>query len=118
MLRTRLGAMDSVGRRATEGAANDMDTSSSVSGKRTRNMDEPLASEPTEMGINGKRQRWHAPETALAADMSVVQEHAQWRNPALKPQVEAPQSSVAEGVDGAISAWVADECKRVLGPEL
>ena len=82
-LRTRLGAKDSVGRRATEGAANDMDTSSSVSGKRARNMNEPLASEPTQMGINGKRPRKHAPETALAVDMSVVQENAQWRNPAL-----------------------------------
>ena len=50
--------------------------------------------------------------------MSLVQEHVQWRNAAPKPQVEAPQSSVAEGVDGADSAWFADECNRVLAQEL
>ena len=75
-LRTRLEAMDVVERRATEGAANAMDASSSVLRKRTRNMDEHLASDPTEMGNNGQRSRGDAPEIASAADMSVAQEHA------------------------------------------
>ena len=36
----------------------------------------------------------------------------------MKPQDEAPQSSVAEGANGAIPAWVADERNRALGQEL
>ena len=32
-------------------------------------------------------------------------------------QVEAHQPSVAVGVDGAASAWVADECNRAQGQE-
>ena len=39
---------------------------------------------------------------ALAVNMSVVQEHAQWWNPDLEPQVEALQSPVAEGVEGVL----------------
>ena len=50
--------------------------------------------------------------------ISVVQELAQWRNPVLKLRVEAPQSSVVENADGAIPAWVADECNRALRQEL
>ena len=51
-------------------------------------------------------------------DLGGVREHAQWRNPELKPQVEARQSSVVDGADGAEPAWVADECNRALGQEL
>ena len=112
-LRTRWGAMDAAERQATEGTSRDMDTSSSVLGKRTRHIQEPLAIESTGMGNNGKRL-----EIALVVDTSVVKEHAQWRNPDLKPQVEALQSSVVEGVDGAASSWAADECDRVLGREV
>ena len=36
----------------------------------------------------------------------------------MKPQVEGLQSSVVEGADGAISAWVADGCNRALGQRL
>ena len=36
----------------------------------------------------------------------------------VKPQVEAPRSSAVEGVDAVISAWVANECNRVLIREL
>ena len=60
------------------------------------------------MGSNGKRLRVGALAFALAVDMSVVQGHAQRRNPEFKPKMEALQSSVVEGVDGAASAWVAD----------
>ena len=49
--------------------------------------------------------------------MFAVQERTHWWNPDLKPQVEPPQSSVVEGVGGAISEWVADERKRVPGQE-
>ena len=99
-----------------------MGTLSSVSGGRARNTGnekgEPLATETPGTGTNGKRPRGEALATVLAVDMSVVQEHDQWCNPALKTQVEALQSSVVKGVDGAISAWVADECNRVSGQDL
>ena len=70
------------------------------------------------LGMDGKRSRGAVPAAALAVDMSIVQMHAKWWNPALEPQVEAPQFSVVEGVDGAISAWVAAERNRVSGPGL
>ena len=69
-------------------------------------------------GTTGKRPRSEALEIALAVDLEVVKGHAQCWNPELKPQVDVHQSSVAEGVDGAISAWVADERNRVLRQEL
>ena len=73
----------------------------------------------TEVGRNtGKRPRSEAHGLALAVDLGVVKEHAQWWNTELKPQVEAHRSSVAAGVDGAASACVADECNRVLREEL
>ena len=50
--------------------------------------------------------------------MEVVKEHAQWRNPELKPRVKAHNFSAVERVDGAISACVADACNRALGREL
>ena len=78
------------------GAANDMDTSSSVLGKRARNTGEPLVIEPPETGKNGKRPRRDALAIALAIDMSVVLERDRGLNPALKPQVEALQSSVVK----------------------
>ena len=69
------------------------------------------------MGKNAKRPRGDALAAALVEDRRVVQEHAQWWSPPTKPQVGAVHSSAAEGVDGAVSAWVADECNRVMGQE-
>ena len=118
VLKTRLEAVDAVESRLPEGATNDMDTSSSLSGKRARNTEDPLASEAPETGKNGKRPRGDALVAALAVDVSVAQAHAHWRNPARKPQVGAFQSPVVGGVDGAFSAWVAGERSRVLGQKL
>ena len=73
-------------------------------------------------GNPGKRPHSVAREIALAVDLEVVKEHAQWRNPELRSQVAANQSSVLGGVGahqssviGAVSEWVAGECGRVLG---
>ena len=42
-----------------------------------------------------------------------------WKsNPELKSRADAIQSSLAEGVDVAISAWVSDERNRVSSQEL
>ena len=54
----------------------------------------------------------------MEVDLAVVQAHAQWWSPDLKSKMEAGPSDAVEGADGAISAWVADECNRVLGKEL
>ena len=107
--------MNAVARRPSEGLENDMDTSPSVSGKRDTFLEDPLIFGTPTLGMDGRCTRGDVPATALAVDMPAVQAHAQWRNPAFKPQVEALQSSVAEGVDGAIPAWIADECNGVLG---
>ena len=54
----------------------------------------------------------------MEVDLAVAQAHAQWWPPDLKPKVGVNPSAAVDGVDGAISAWVADECNRVLGQEL
>ena len=65
-----------------------------------------------------ERPRSAALDIALPVDLEVEKEHDHWRNPEVKPQVGAHQSSVVEGVDGTVSAWVADEYNRALGHEL
>ena len=51
-------------------------------------------------------------------DLAAAQVRAQWWSPELKPQFEADPSAAVEGVNGAISASVADECNRILGQVL
>ena len=74
--------------------------------------------EPRVEGNFEKRLRSAALDTALAVDLEVAQEHAQWWNPELEPRLVAHRSSLVEGVDGAASAWIADECNRASGQEL
>ena len=69
-------------------------------------------------GNPGKRPCEDDLEMALAADLEVVEEHAQWWRQEPRSQGDAHRSSVTAGVDGAESAWVADERNRVLGQEL
>ena len=102
--KTRLATLEAVEPRPPGGAENYMDTSSCMLGTRPRDLDETPAIETPAMGTQGALLRGDALATALAADKSVVHEHAQWCDPAMKPQVEAPQSSVVEGTDGAIPA--------------
>ena len=56
--------------------------------------------------------------SAFVVDKEVVKEHAQWRNPSLKARWEAARASATDGMDGAISAWIAGERNRVSGREL
>ena len=95
-----------------------MDTSTSVSGKQTRNVMATMETGTTAGGNQGKRPRGGALGLALSVDVEVAKEHPQLWNPELKRQVEARQPSVVEGVDAAASARVADECNRVLGREI
>ena len=78
----------------------------------------PCLLKPRRWGRIGSARGGGALAAAPAVDTSVVKEHSQLWNPAMEPQVEAPQSSEVEGVDGAISAWLADECNRLLGQAL
>ena len=110
--------MDAAANKAKEGNSNDMDLQTSVSDKRARDLEEPLPPEATVEGNNEKRPRAEALEIAYQVDLDVVRKNAQWWSPELKPRDKAPQSSVAEGVKSAVSAWVADGRKRVLGQGL
>ena len=79
------------------GAENDKSTSSSVLGKRPRDLEESPPLETPAMGTNGNRPRGDAIAAALGVANSVAQEHAQWWNPAMRPPVEAFQSSAVGG---------------------
>ena len=111
MGKTRLEAMDAAEKRTMEGRSNDMDTSMQVLGKRSRIEEGAME---TGHGMDGNLGKlfisdWTALDIALAFDLEVVKEHAQKRNPELEPQMDAYQSSIMEGVVGAVTAWVADE---------
>ena len=74
--------------------------------------------ENTQQRVEGKRPRGGAPATTLAVYQAVAQAHAQWWSPELKPKMEASPSAGVAGLDGAISARVADERNRISGQEL
>ena len=95
-----------------------MDTLMAVLGKMPRTTDGARETGTAAGGTPEKSPRSAALEIALAVDLKALKEHAQWRNPELKPHVEPHQSSAMEGVDGAASAWVAEERNRALGQEL
>ena len=109
--------MDAVERRLRIRIDNAMDMSPSVLGKRDRSAEESSAVEPTQQQVEGKRPRGDASAITMEVDLAVAQAHAQWWTPELKPKLEVNPSAAVGGVDGAISAWVADECNRVWGQE-
>ena len=95
-----------------------MDTSCSVLGKRERSLsDSHVVGTPTQLGV-GKRSRGEAQATTLVVDLAAAKEHAQWWSSHLKPQLTALNHQMVAGSDEAVSAWVADECNRILGQEL
>ena len=110
--------MGAVARQSLTPNENDMDTSSSALGKRDRSMAEPSNIETPRQEAEGKLSRGSAPASKLAVDLAVAQAHAQLGSPDLRSKIEVSQPSVVEGVDGAISAWVADECNRISGQDL
>ena len=109
--------MDAAARQSLKLNENAMDTSPSVLGKRDRSTAGPTNIESSSQVAEGKRSRGDAAATTLALDLAVAHAQPQWRSPDLESKMEASPSTVAEGVDGAISAWVADECKRKSGQE-
>ena len=118
MPRARLAAMGAAKKKNADGSSGEMDTSMSVLGKRTRTIGGIMEPRTAAYGNTEKRQSSKTLQIALAVELEVVKEHAQWRDPELKPEVDARQSSVVEGVDGAVSAWVEDGSYRELGQGL
>ena len=82
-LETRLQPLDAVSRRPLELNENDMDTSSSVLGKRGRSMAKLSNIENSTPRVKGERSRRGAPATTLTADLAAVQARAQWGSPDL-----------------------------------
>ena len=95
-----------------------MDTSSSVLGKRDRSLVVPMSVGSSTEAVGGKCSRGETLATTMAVDLAVVHARAQWWPPDLKPKMRASPSATAEGADGPIWAWVADECNRISGREL
>ena len=81
-------------------------------------MVEQFTLEQIQQQAEGRRSRGDVPAATMEGDLAAAQAHAQWRSPDLKPKLEVNPSAAADGVDGAISARVADECNRVLRQEL
>ena len=114
LLITRLAAIDGVDRKRNIDGDGVMDTAG-TSG--TRNCAPAGAAGNSEelLGCLEKRCRAGYLHSAFVAEKEVAEEHAQWRNPALEARWGATHSSAAGGEDAAISAWAAEECRRVLG---
>ena len=88
-----------------------------VLGKRSRTSEGSTETGTAADGKSGKRTRSAAVNIAFAVDLEVVTGHVQWGHLGLEPRMEAQQFSVVEGVDSAVSAWVAGRCNRVWGQE-
>ena len=88
-----------------------MDTSMSVLGTRATTPDVTMGRGAPADRRTGNRPRGEALETALAVDLEVVKERAQWWNPDLKTKVEAHQPSVVDGADGATENWARGYCR-------
>ena len=114
---TRLEAMDAATEKTKKGSSNHMDTSMTVLGKRSRTTEGSTETGTAADGKSGKRTRSAAVNIAFAVDLEVVTGHVQWGHLGLEPRMEAQQFSVVEGVDSAVSAWVAGRCNRVWGQE-
>ena len=57
----------------------------------------------------GKHCRADDLHPAFVADIEVVQEHAQWRDPGTRAHWDVAKASPLDGVDAAISVWAVDE---------
>ena len=103
VLRTCLAAMDAASKKTADGVSGDIYKSTTVLGKRARIMGDTMDAGTAVGGNTGNRPRSDALGVALAVDLKVVKEHAQWWNPELRPQVDAHHSSGADGANGALS---------------
>ena len=66
----------------------------------------------------GKRCRTSGHHLTFAVDKEIVEEHAQWRDPQMRAHCDVNHASPLGGADAAISAWAAEERKRVSSQEL
>ena len=76
--------------------------------------------EMSEESLGNQEKRCHVGHRKMAsvADKELVKGRAQCGNPDLKARRRATHASAAEGVDVAISAWIAEERNRALGQGL
>ena len=67
-LRSRLAAMDAASKKLADGSSNEMDISTTVLGKRTRQMEDTMDTSTAVGGYTAKRPRSEALEIALVVD--------------------------------------------------
>merc|ERR550534_3291881 len=110
--------MDTVEKNLSQMQSGNMDTTFSVLGKRDRSRPVSHISDPPNQVGDGKRVRGEPAASGMEVDLAVVRTHAQWWSSELKNHMTALSHQMVEGSDGAVHAWAADECNRVLGQEL
>ena len=89
----------------------DMDTRATGDGKRGRPPADVAADSQGPTCVLDKRCKRDALRAAFFAGKEVVEDHAQLWTSEFKPQVEDSRPSAVEGVEAAISVWVAGESR-------
>ena len=68
--------------------------------------------------VGEKRARKGALQVSVVGNENLVKDCAQWWNPIMKPHINLAAIAPLDGVESAISAWVAFESEMILGQEL
>ena len=118
VLRTRASLRGAGNRKCAPTEHDPMDFSVRVREKRGRAPAEVVGNLDAFSRNQEKRCRVEVLRAAFVSAKEVVKGHARRRHPELESRLDATRTSVLAGVDVAISAWVAEECNRVLGQEV
>ena len=118
VLKTRLAPMDAEQQKCSVSGDSTMDTSVTVTGKRSRVSDAVAENSGKFVGDQDEWRRVGGLHLAFVADREVAKERAKWWNLGSQARRDATQACAEEEVNDAISAWVAEECNRVSGQEL
>ena len=94
-----------------------MDASVTLTGRRGRPPADVAGAMNGPTYTQGKRYCVDALRLARAVGNGVAKAYSQRRNPETKSRADATRSSVADGVDAAISRWAAGDYNCVLGQE-
>ena len=68
--------------------------------------------------VQEKRAKRDALQVSFVANKNFVRDHASLWNPTLKSQINLAAVAPIDGVESAVSAWVALACEKALGQEL
>ena len=108
--------METVTKNDAGGSAKDIDTFTSLLGKKSRTPEDAMNTGGATNGTIEKRPRGEGLEMALSADVEVAGKHAQWWNPALKPQEGATHSWIELRQHGlkmnATERWVGSDRRK------